>query len=155
MDNNDRKCPNGHMWTPENRMVKDKSGKTRCRPCFNDMRRSTDPEHQARYAAKKSGTWAPADPKVQGKARREKHKALVLAAYGDVCACCGESLPMLLTIDHVNNNGSAHRKEMGNSSRVYDWLIKSGFPEGFQVLCWNCNIGKHMNGGTHCPHLDG
>ncbi len=24
-------------------------------------------------------------------------------------------------------------------------------PEGFQVLCWNCNLGKYYNGGV-CPH---
>jgi hypothetical protein len=30
-------------------------------------------------------------------------------------------------------------------------LRKNGFPEGFQVLCANCNIGRHINGGI-CPH---
>ena len=25
------------------------------------------------------------------------------------------------------------------------------FPEGFQILCFNCNAGKHRNGGR-CPH---
>lgn len=28
---------------------------------------------------------------------------------------------------------------------------KRPHPEGFQTLCYNCNIGKHRNGGI-CPH---
>lgn len=25
---------------------------------------------------------------------------------------------------------------------MYRWLIKNGFPEGFQTLCWPCNRSK-------------
>jgi hypothetical protein len=28
---------------------------------------------------------------------------------------------------------------------------KHGYPEGFQVLCMNCNWGRYRNGGV-CPH---
>lgn len=27
------------------------------------------------------------------------------------------------------------------------------YPEGYQVLCYNCNCGKSINNGI-CPHLD-
>lgn len=77
----------------------------------------------------------------------------VLAAYGGKCACCGETEPLFLEIDHVNNDGGKHRREevgRGGTS-MYSWLKQHGYPEGFQVLCRNCNYGKHRNGGV-CPH---
>lgn len=56
----------------------------------------------------------------------------------------------MLTIDHMNNDGAAHRREIGNR-RIYEWLERNGYPSGFQVLCFNCNMARHLNGGE-CPH---
>ena len=61
-----------------------------------------------------------------------------------------------LVLDHINNDGAAHRKSMKNKSdgfgiQLYRWIIKNNFPPIFQVLCANCNMGKEMNGGV-CPH---
>jgi len=85
--------------------------------------------------------------------RRDKDR--VFQAYGGyVCACCGETEPLFLCIDHINGGGEEHRTSLGWSGRgrgMYTWLIKNNFPLGFQVLCQNCNIGKHLNGGI-CPH---
>lgn len=96
--------------------------------------------------------------KVKGyaKLKRSKNFAVwqkaVLNHYGSKCACCGEDEPMFLTVDHVNNDGNIHRKEQGKGTdKLYRWLVKNNFPEGFQLLCWNCNCGKHRNGGV-CPH---
>lgn len=36
-------------------------------------------------------------------------------------------------------------------NNMYRWLMKNKYPSGFQVLCWNCNMGKQINGGV-CPH---
>ena len=73
--------------------------------------------------------------------------------YGDKCACCGEKHKVFLTLDHVNNDGAAHRKSLSGSGRAgtwfHWWLVKNNFPDGFQILCWNCNWGKRMGG---CPH---
>jgi hypothetical protein len=55
-----------------------------------------------------------------------------------------------LTIDHVNNNGAQHRRTMGEGS-ISSWLKTHGWPDGFQVLCFNCNCGRQYNGGI-CPH---
>ena len=66
------------------------------------------------------------------------------------CACCGEDQLHFLSIDHPNNDGAAHRKAIGRPE-IYRWLIKNNYPEGFQVLCFNCNIGKKINDGI-CPH---
>jgi hypothetical protein len=82
-------------------------------------------------------------------------RAEVFKAYGGYkCACCGERNPHFLSIDHVNNDGAKMRKSGVHSrggTHFYHWLRKNKFPKGFQVLCMNCNIGKHRNGGL-CPH---
>lgn len=94
--------------------------------------------------------------KRQSQSRR---KELVLMHYGNgECACCKETCRSMLTVDHVNGDGSAHRKTLcGGKSRkdtsvdMYGWLVKNDFPDGFQVLCYNCNISKHRNGNV-CEH---
>lgn len=35
--------------------------------------------------------------------------------------------------------------------QTYYWLKRNGFPPGFNVLCWNCQWGIHINKGK-CPH---
>jgi hypothetical protein len=91
---------------------------------------------------------------AKAKAKHAKLKEQVFNAYGDKCACCGESEPFFLSIDHIDNNGSEMRNsgEHGRGGTTfYQYLRKNNFPDGFQVLCMNCNIGKHRNGGV-CPH---
>ena len=82
-------------------------------------------------------------------------KDAVFTAYGGYkCACCGEIEAMFLSIDHIHNNGNIERKAglySGNGTGFYQWLRKNNFPSGYQVLCMNCQIGKHKNGGV-CPH---
>lgn len=74
----------------------------------------------------------------------------VFQAYGGpVCKCCGETIERFLTIDHENNDGKDHRKLVGRT--VMKDLKKRGFPPGFQILCFNCNLGRQLNGGI-CPH---
>jgi len=73
-------------------------------------------------------------------------------SYGTMtCACCGEPIIEFLTIDHINGGGCKHRQKIGVGTVFYHWLIKNGFPEGYQVLCYNCNCGRDKNGGM-CPH---
>jgi hypothetical protein len=79
--------------------------------------------------------------------RRQRNlnkKLQVINHYGGKCAICGELDPDLLTIDHINNDGAKHRREIGikNGNELYCWLIKNNFPPGFQVLCWNHNAKK-------------
>jgi hypothetical protein len=86
---------------------------------------------------------------------RLKIKTHVLIHYNGNpprCACCGESHIEFLTIDHINGGGCQHRKRIGKLGGwvFYRWLINNNFPEGFQVLCANCNLGKGICG--ECPH---
>ena len=67
------------------------------------------------------------------------------------CQCCDESVFDFLCMDHVNNNGNAHRREIG-TNRMYYWIRRHGYPDGFQVLCYNCNMGKAHNSAGVCPH---
>ncbi len=75
-------------------------------------------------------------------------------AYGGYrCNCCGETERAFLSIDHVNNDGAEHRRQAGISTgeQLHRWLKRNGFPEGFQILCMNCQWGKRNNKGV-CPH---
>lgn len=88
-------------------------------------------------------------------ASRFAARLMAIKHYGGRCACpkCPdpECSFVFLCIDHVDNNGAEHRKEIG--SGIYEWLRKNNYPDGFQVLCYNCNMGKSINGGV-CPHID-
>ena len=78
-------------------------------------------------------------------------KEIVFNAYGGCkCACCGESGFEFLSLDHINGGGNIHKKAVGNNLSIYRQLIKEGFPDGFQVLCMNCNWAKGIYGT--CPH---
>lgn len=156
-----------------------------CTPCrreYERERRAADPEARNAYArewrqknwdaAKKAQyKWREENPETWKanckrwrdkylndymREKRQTNRDLVFAHYGEVCACCGESERMFLSIDHINNDGAEHRRSLkgqigkGGSS-FFDWLVRKNFPSGFQTLCRNCNWGKHVNGGT-CPH---
>lgn len=82
---------------------------------------------------------------------REEIRDMVFCAYGGYeCVCCGESEKSFLSIDHIENNGNLLRKEQGSGNPFYKWLIKNEYPEGYQVLCMNCQFGKSKFG--ICPH---
>jgi len=73
------------------------------------------------------------------------------------CACCGEDNIVFLSIDHVNGDGADQRRKLkkelgyfpGGNNLPY-WLKKNNYPEGYQVLCYNCNFAKRQN--KECPH---
>ena len=74
----------------------------------------------------------------------------MLDHYGRSCACCGSAED--LGIDHVNGGGNAHRIALfgraAESTKMYRWLIRNGFPAGYQILCGPCNSSKA--GGAAC-----
>ena len=84
---------------------------------------------------------------------RQKRRLKVLEHYGGKppkCACCGETILQFLTIDHINGGGRKEFKKVGYGTAFYSYLIKNNFPEGLQVLCYNCNTAKGFYG--KCPH---
>lgn len=70
------------------------------------------------------------------------------------CECCGELEYEFLTIDHINGGGQKQLKELKRiGTNFYRWLMMNNFPDGFRVLCMNCNhaIGRQNSDGI-CPH---
>lgn len=146
-------CPRCKTEKPHAEFYGEASGRlsSHCREC--QIARS-----RARWSAKKT------EIKASNRAYYQSHKskwlaaaralrARVLAAYGGACKCCGEETPEFLAIDHVNNDGESHRREVlkGYGRAIYRWLEKSGYPQDrFQLLCHNCNMAKGLYGG--CPH---
>jgi hypothetical protein len=56
-----------------------------------------------------------------------------------------------LAIDHINGRGRAERGKMGRyGDSLYKWLRKEGYPEGYRVLCHNCDGALGWYG--YCPH---
>lgn len=141
--------------------------KSRCSKCTEKRKKkSTDYNKRRREEAKRLGLCCSCKKRPARKdkktcqacsdralKRHQDRKELVFQHYGRVCSCCGEAEPLFLSVDHVDNNGATHRKAIGGGSATYKWLIDNGFPDGFQVLCRNCNWGKHINGGV-CPHKE-
>lgn len=89
------------------------------------------------------------------KKRYKERRILVINHYTNgknscQCPACDETNFKLLTLDHINNDGKDHRNKINES--IYDWLFKNNFPPGFQILCWNCNMGRAHNNGI-CPHI--
>jgi len=66
------------------------------------------------------------------------------------CACCKETIFDFLTLDHINKDGAAHRREIGKGDRLLTWIIKNNYPPRFRILCYNCNCGSGRCGV--CPH---
>jgi hypothetical protein len=90
------------------------------------------------------------DCRLKKKIERHKIRQIILDHYGQKCNCscgCNTTNPRHLTLDHIENNGAAHRKEVGTSLYFYRWVIKNNFPDDLQILCFNCNCAKSNYGG--------
>jgi hypothetical protein len=129
--------------------------------CYNKRWRQSNPEKQAKHlrdTAARRRSKNPEEFKRQEAARSKawrnreftRLKAEVYLVYGPWCNCCGEKEPLFLSLDHVDNNGNTERKVF-NSLQLLKKIVREGFPKTYQILCMNCNHGKHRNGGT-CPH---
>lgn len=91
--------------------------------------------------------------KIYIKNWERNHKILCFEHYSkgrNECACCGEMAIEFLSIDDINGTTHRQMKKKGIGSRFYKWLIDNNFPEGFQVLCMNCNFAKGIF--MECPH---
>lgn len=117
-----------------------------CGEVFHQKRYSGGPDHtfaNRKYCSKKcAGVAFSVDE--DSKQRRRKS---VIAAYGGKCTCCGESEWQFLSLDHINNDGAAHRREVRD---VYKWAEDNNYPNTLRVLCFNCNMARAFYGV--CPH---
>jgi hypothetical protein len=92
---------------------------------------------------------------MRNRLRMQKMRQMMFDHYGYKCACpgCSETNINFLTIEHINNDGSKHRKEVGGTYGVYKDIIDRNFPPEYTVLCYNCNCAKAHNEEKICPHL--
>lgn len=92
--------------------------------------------------------------KINRLTQRDK-KTKVLSHYGreGKLQCCWSGCEIvdldMLTLDHIDDNGAEHRKVYSKSGRgggtvLYTSLIRNNFPKGFQTLCANHNLKKHI-----------
>lgn len=117
--------------------------------------KAKDPEG---FKRKKNANWAK---------NFTKKKLLVFKHYSKklsdsntpCCNCCGLNEYEFLEMDHIIPKREMERDsnmfKIGFRSRLggeqlLDWIIKSNFPKGFQILCSNCNFAKGKLG--KCPH---
>ena len=82
---------------------------------------------------------------------RSKEAAINMYTNGEAtCRWCGQGDIDVLTIDHVHNNGGKHLRKYPNciskvtGYKLYLWLCKHDYPNGYQVLCLNCNLKKEL-----------
>ena len=74
-----------------------------------------------------------------------KKKLNILSHYSNgiiKCAHCGFDDIRALSIDHIDGGGAPHRRMTGND--IYGWLKRNGYPDGYQVLCMNCQLIKRQ-----------
>lgn len=117
---------------------------SRCKQCRRRLRKEWGLRNVAQLAATAAE-------------RRLRVRMLVLVHYSidgtPACRCCGEAHVEFLSIDHIDGEGTRHRKAIGKvGASFYAWLVKQGLPTGYRVLCHNCNMAMGFYGT--CPHQD-
>jgi hypothetical protein len=139
-ENPDQVRNSAHRWLDANREKSRESGRR-----YREANLEKERERQRRYQKANRERYTELNRQWRQRTREQ-----VFAHYGTECACCGTSEN--LTIDHVDGNGAEHRKELFGAqlggSRFYAWLIKQGFPVGYQTLCKSCNLSKRR--GSDC-----
>lgn len=100
--------------------------------------------HEAKYpektAAKRQRERVLHRERGYGERYYDKAKAEALTHYGNgkfACVLCGFDNPDALCLDHINDDGKAHRAIIG--TKLHGKLRSLGYPPGLQTLCQNCN----------------
>lgn len=110
------------------------------------------------YRAKLNKEWIEKNRERYNQAKSEYRFRLKLEAIDHYsngtrsCARCGFASDVdALQLDHIEDNGAAHRKELGIAGRgigagttMYERLRALGWMPGLQVLCANCNTIKAL-----------
>ena len=82
------------------------------------------------------------DISIRRSERHKENKNTCIKHYSGgtmQCAICDVDNINMLVLDHINNDGHKDRR---CTNSLYYYLIREGFPLGFQVLCANHNQEK-------------
>jgi hypothetical protein len=151
---------------PENKARKKKYN-SRPENKAKNRTRYQSPEFKAK-ASKRSTT---PEFRAKGRTLHNNERLKIFQAYSkrlsnsDVpcCNCCGiHSHLDFLALDHimgrVEMDSMPELVAIGYSStlennKLKDWIIRNNFPDGFQILCHNCNFAKgYPRNNGKCPH---
>ncbi len=91
--------------------------------------------------------------RIYTKNRTIKEKLIVFNHYSkgkNCCELCGTTDKDVLSVDHINGGGVKHRKDM-KGSHIEHWLIKNNFPDGFRILCMNCQFKERKRKNQFNP----
>lgn len=81
-------------------------------------------------------------------------KQQAIERYGGACDCCGEDTMSFLTLTEKELQKEEPKQQGWYSAgfTLARYVIKHDFPDGYIVLCFNCEAGRVQNG--ICPHKD-
>jgi len=125
-----------------------------CKGCNGEMNKKYSPRYKGKQKEYQKKFYILNKDKMNKESndrwRRERMECLVYYSKSTIpfCYCCEEDKYEFLAIDHINGGGNKHVKSIGG--KLVRWLIKNKFPEGFRVLCHNCNMALGHHG--YCPH---
>lgn len=105
-------------------------------------------KNKRRWRRENKGTY-----NAQRRRNKKQIKIACFEAYGGCfCKRCDESDLDILCLDHISHNGSEDKRNRvknrkwykGGGHMLYRMLKQEKYPPGYQVLCANCNLKKHM-----------
>lgn len=88
---------------------------------------------------------------IENKRSRQYRRLKALLYYSNdklECECCKENNLEFLTFDHINGGGRQHLISI--DYKLLSWFERNNYPDGFRVLCMNCNLSLGAHG--YCPH---
>lgn len=106
-------------------------------------------EHAKKMKRERMREYRAKDPEKYAKQSREakkRQRKKIFDLYGHKCNLCGFTDKRALTLDHIKNNGSEERRELGERG-VYSRALEKYRPNEYRILCMNCQfIERHKNG---------
>lgn len=107
-----------------------------------DVREYQIAQTLARYHA---GHWV----EVQSSNLNLKEEVLTHYGHGGKLQCCWPGCEVtdldMLSLDHIHDDGAAHRKALGLGTRMYQWAKSHDFPKDvLQTMCCNHQMKKEV-----------
>jgi len=83
--------------------------------------------------------------RIKGRVALIALRSETFAAYGKMCAFCGEDRQEFLCLDHIDGDGRIDREAHLFGLSLYRLLRRAGYPQGrYRVLCHNCNMKRML-----------